>query len=630
MEYKILSKIKTPADIKGLSKKGLAMLQIELRDIIIQTVSKNGGHLASNLGVVELTLALHLVFDMPKDDIVFDVSHQTYAHKLLTGRYEDFNTIRTYGGLSGYANIRESVYDSFGAGHASTSISAAVGLRLAKDLNKESGEVVCVIGDGALTGGMAFEALNYIGHVHKKLIIVINDNERSISENVGALSGVLDSLRISKKYRGLKRSLRNEIPKIPLVGGAVKTAISKAKSMVKQAFVGGMFFEELGLTYIGIIDGHDLPQMIESFNLAKSVDGPIVIHVVTEKGRGYEKALKDPGKYHGVGAFSIEDGLSKGESKPESFSEVFGNKLVKMAEKDADICAITPAMAIGSQLCSFKNTYSERFFDVGIAEEHAMTMAAGLAKGGAKPYFAIYSTFLQRAYDQLIHDVCLQNLPVRICIDRAGLVGDDGPTHHGVFDMPMLMSTPNIEILSPTTKGELEYCLDYSLDIDSPLAIRYPRGIAPVIETGETVSLLPVASSGAGDIAILSFGTLCLEALKSATSLEETGYRIKFIKLIRLKPLNADYIADMLRGAKLVVTVEDSLIIGGFGAHIQSIINDFDLGAKHLSLGYPDSFVPHGKIDKLNEVLGLDAAGIEKSISKSARTLGINPIERGI
>ncbi len=612
-EFKILPKIKSPKDLKGLSLIEVLRLRNEIREMIISSVSKNGGHLSSNLGVVELTIAMHLAFDLPTDQIVFDVSHQSYTHKLLTGRYEGFSSIRTKGGLSGYCNIEESEYDAFGAGHASTSISAALGLRTAKDLKGESGEVVCVIGDGALTGGMSFEALNHLGHIDKKLIIIINDNERSISENVGAMTKVLNDLRTSKEYRGIKRSLSDSLPKIPLIGNFTKNVLIKAKSALKQAVVPGMFFENLGLTYIGIIDGHDVEDLIHGFKIAKEVDGPIVLHVATQKGRGYVPALENPGTYHGVSSFSVKDGVKR-EKEDKSYSDVFGEKIIDLANKDGDVCAITAAMSIGSGLCGFRKTFPDRFFDVGIAEAHAMTMAAGMARNGLKPYFAVYSTFMQRAYDQLIHDVCLQNLPVRICLDRAGVVGADGPTHHGVFDMPLLLAIPGIEILSPATHEELEYSMDYSLGVDSPLIIRYPRAKAISIDDLKEPTLEPVISDEDAEVLVVCFGSLTENAISSVKKLKSIGYKAGFLKFLRLKPIDCSRISKLISKTTLIVTVEDSQVSNGFGAYFETAIRKEGVSSRFLHLGYPDEFIHHGSISEINRDLGLDSEGLTKSI----------------
>lgn len=609
-----LAKTKTVKDLKPIELKVLAR---EIREEIIEVVSENGGHLASNLGVVELTLALHRVFDFPKDQLVFDVSHQSYTHKLITGRYDSFHSLRKAGGLTGYTNPKESEYDLFATGHASTSISSAMGLKTAKDIKGEEGEVIALIGDGALTGGLAFEALNNLGHSDKKVIVIINDNERSISDNVGALNSVLNNLRTSKKYRDVKRNLSSQLPKIPFVGKPVKNALVFAKSLAKQAFVSGMFFEEMGLTYIGIINGHDIGELCSALNMAKYMDGPIVVHVATTKGRGYRKAMLEPGKYHGVSAFQREEGLlTYGDYS--TYSDVFGTKILDLAEKDERVCAITAAMSLGTKLSKFENKYPSRFFDVGIAEGHAMTFSAGLAKNGLKPYFAVYSTFLQRAYDMLIHDVCLQDLPVTLCLDRCGLVGDDGATHHGVFDLNVLLSLPNLELISPYSKVDMDYALDYSLTCEHPLAIRYPRGLCPV--TDEKAGFDIVSKGEGSDVVIFAFGTLYGEAKKALDLLKDRAYGVKLCKLLRLKPLDEAGIKREAEGAKLVVTIEDSMITGGMGSLIRTILaGSFEKneGLKILNLGYPDRFVEHGNIAELNRELELDGRGIAASIERA-------------
>lgn len=614
MEQTILSNIGKTRTVKELAPLELNILAREIREEIIRVVSQNGGHLASNLGVVELTLALHRVFDFPKDQIVFDVSHQSYTHKLLTGRYEHFSTIRTLGGLTGYCNPKESDCDVFGAGHASTSISAALGLKVAKDIKGEEGDVIALIGDGALTGGLAFEALNNLGHSDKKVIVILNDNERSISGNVGALNSVLNNLRTSKPYKTVKRNLSSHLPKIPLLGEGMKKALVFAKSMAKQALVRGMFFEELGLTYIGIINGHNMEDLTSALQLAKYTEGPIVIHVVTKKGRGYRKAVLEPGKYHGVGAFQPDEGLLSAGDKL-TFSDVFGNKMVELAERDDRVCAITAAMSLGTKLSDFEAAHPNRFFDVGIAEGHALTFSCGLAKNGLKPYFAVYSTFLQRAYDMLIHDACLQNLPVTLCLDRCGLVGDDGPTHHGVFDLNVLLSIPNLEVLSPANKEDMDLCLDYSLGSDHPLVIRYPRALCP--STGEEASFELSSVQKEADVVILAFGSLYNEALKALELLKDKPYKVKLCKILRLKPLAEEELLKALEGSKTIVSIEDSMLVGGFGTKILTFCAERGLNQNILTLGYPDRFVEHGTIAQLNEILGLDAKGIAEKIDGS-------------
>lgn len=614
MEQSILSNIGKTRSVKDLSSLELSILAGEIRSEIIRVVSSNGGHLASNLGVVELTLALHRVFDFPGDQLVFDVSHQSYTHKLLTGRYEKFSTLRTLGGLTGYTNPDESDCDLFATGHASTSISSALGLKVAKDLKGEEGEVIALIGDGALTGGLALEGLNNLGHSNKKVIVILNDNERSISGNVGALTGVLNNLRTSKSYRTVKKNLSSQLPKIPLLGEGVKKALVFAKSMAKQALVKGMFFEELGLTYVGIINGHSMEDLNSALQLAKYAEGPIVVHVVTRKGRGYRKAVLEPGKYHGVGSFHPAEGLVLGEDKP-TFSDVFGNKMVELASGDDRVCAVTAAMSLGTKLSKFEELYPERFFDAGIAEGHALTFSCGLAKNGLKPYFGVYSTFLQRAYDMLIHDACLQNLPVTLCVDRCGLVGDDGPTHHGVFDLNVLLSIPNLEVLSPSNKEDMELSLDYSLTCDHPLVIRYPRALCP--SSGETASFDIGSLEEEADVTVLAFGSLYNEARKAMELLEEKPYRVKLSKILRLKPLDERELIRAVEGSEIVVVLEDSMLVGGFGSHVRTLLSKYGLSQILLSLGYPDRFVEHGSIAELNEILGLDALSLAKTIDRA-------------
>lgn len=618
--YKILPKIKHSSDVKSLSTIEIMKLSSEIRSLIIETVSKNGGHLASNLGVVELSIALHLAFDFPRDQLVFDVSHQSYAHKLLSGRFDQFATLRTYKGLSGYCKITESEYDAFGAGHASTSISAALGLKIANDLNGIVNHVIAVIGDGALTGGMAFEALNSLGNMQRKLITIINDNEQSISKNVGALSSILNNLRTSKKYTQMKVDFRNTIPKIPVVGTSIKNFVSRTKNMLKHELVEGMFFEELGLTYIGIIDGHDIAQMKTIFEAIKEFDSPVVLHVITKKGKGYLPASKNPCIYHGVGKFDYHKGIEEVEEKDSaslSYSDVFGKKLVELAAKDDQLVAITAAMDQGTRLEYFKEAYKERFFDVGIAEANAMTLSAGMARNGLKPYFAVYSTFLQRAYDQLIHDVCLQKLPVRICLDRCGLVGEDGPTHHGVFDMQMLLAIPNLELLSPYSKEDLEYCLEYSLQAETPLCIRYPRGKA--ISSAMRPSLEAQGESVKTQVTVFAYGTFFPLAERVSDALNALGISAKTVKLLRLKPLDSKHIAELSLGSEWIVSIEDGQQICGFSSYLRTVLQAGGNRFQYLSFGYPDRFVEHGSIAELHQALGFEAEKIAASIQETVR-----------
>ncbi len=615
MEYKLLPNIKESSDIKDLSRIELLRLANEIRTKIIDTVSKNGGHLASNLGIVELTIALHLAFDFPKDQLVFDVSHQSYTHKLLAGQFDSFHTLRTFKGLSGYCKISESEYDVFGAGHASTSISAALGIRTAKDLKNDDSNVIALIGDGALSGGMALEALNSVGHMQKKMIIVLNDNEQSISKNVGALSSLLNNMRTSKKYIKIKDDLNDKLPQIPIIGTSIRDFIAKSKNMIKQGVVEGMFFEELGITYIGLLDGHNIPQMVQIFEAVKELSTPVIIHTVSKKGKGYIPAIKNPEIYHGVGSFDPTIGIENKESSSISFSEVFGNKMIDLGKKDDSVLAITAAMDIGTKLTSFKETYPKRFFDMGIAEEHSMTFAAGLAKEGLKPYFAVYSTFLQRAYDQLIHDVSLQNLPVRICIDRCGIVGEDGATHHGIFDMPVLLSIPNLELLSPASKEDLELCLDYSLDVNNPLCIRYPRAKAPSFDI--EASLEPISNHDNARVVIVSFGVFYPLAIEIKDELSSMGIDAKLIKLTRLKPLNIEKVLEYIADAELIVTIEDSQKIGGFGSYLRTMIEEHNKRFEYLSFAYPDKFIEQGTIAELNLDMGFEAEKMAIEIKES-------------
>lgn len=610
-KYNLLNENLSNKVLKSLTYKELLALSVEIRDRIIMTVSNTGGHLSSNLGVVELTLALHRVFDLEKDQIVFDVSHQSYTHKILTGRNKDFDTLRSFGGISGFSKISESKYDAFGAGHASTSISAALGLKIAKEAKGDDSKVIALIGDGAMTGGLAFEALNHVGHSKKDLIIILNDNMMSISENVGAMSKILSRLRISKTYLDLKKNTKGQLEKIPK-GKFISSTLSKAKSLVKQAFVENMFFEDLGLNYIGLVDGHNIKELEETLIRAKNVKGPLVIHVITEKGRGYRPAKKYPDIYHGVGNFSVKEGLSN-DTKGDNFSKVVGKKLIDLAKDDSDIVAITAAMRKGTGLEEFSKKFPNRFFDVGIAEAHGLCLAAGMARNNLKPYFAVYSTFLQRAYDQLIHDVCLQNLPVRILVDRCGLVGDDGPTHHGVFDMNVFLSIPNLKIISPATKPELELALDVSKNINSPLIIRYPKTTAPQT-IFDTKPSLDIEIIGDGkDLSLVSFGYMSELAYKLYKELISKGISAKLIIYRVLKPFDEEEFIELVKNSKLLVSIEDSMKIGGFGSFLNSILSKNDLKSKFLSFAYEDEFITHGEISKLMEDANLS---IEHMLTK--------------
>ncbi len=614
MNYKILSTIKGPNDIKTLNHRQLIRLSAEIRHYITHTTSLCGGHLASNLGVVELTLALHLTFDSPRDQIVFDVSHQTYVHKILTGRYEQFVTLRQFGGLSGFAKRAESPHDIFNAGHASTSLSAAYGLAKARDLQGLEHHVIAVIGDGALSGGMAYEALNNIGHNHTKMLIILNDNEMSIDQNVGSITKYLSRLRTTPSYYKAKRDVHMVIDNIPAIGRPISSSISRVKDSLKQLLVPEMLFEELGLTYIGVIDGHDMLQLSEILNRVKTVEGPVLLHVKTKKGKGVQYAELYPEKYHGVSPFDVTTGATKQSIKAKTFSDVFGETIIDMAAADNSICAITAAMPAGTGLKGFSRLYPERFFDVGIAEGHAVTFAAGLAVNGVKPYFAVYSTFLQRGYDQLIHDVCLQNLAVVFCIDRAGLVGNDGETHHGIFDLSYLLSVPNITVFAPKDGADLRYMLKAARAIDSPVAIRYPRGSC--YDDGvETTDYQAVECIDKGDqFTIIAVGTMYHVARAALDILAERDYYGRLVMPKQLKPLALDTVLQHVVIDKPLFTLEDNNAIGGFGSYLTYCLAAAELPIRPHIMAIDDSFVTHGSVAQLLNSLGLDAPHVAERI----------------
>lgn len=616
-EYPLLSQINSPEDLKRLSVRDVYRLAEELRDVIIRVVAANGGHLAPNLGVVELTLALHRVFDSPRDRIIWDVGHQCYVHKIITGRREQFPTIRQAGGLSGFPKRRESVHDAFDTGHSSTSISAAVGMALARDLREEKFDVVAVIGDGALTGGMAFEALNHAGHQRTKIIVVLNDNEMSISENVGAVSAYLSRLRTDPMYYRSKDELEALLNRVPTIGKTVLKTLERIKDSFKYLVVPGMLFEELGFTYFGPIDGHNLEELEEVLKNARKAKEPVLVHVVTRKGKGYPPAEKNPDKFHGVGPFDIATGETPASAVP-SYTDVFGETLVKLAEKDEDIVAITAAMPSGTGLNRFAARFPERFFDVGIAEEHAVTMAAGMAVEGLKPVVAIYSTFLQRAYDQILHDVCLQELPVVFALDRAGLVGEDGATHQGVFDFSYLRHIPNMIVMAPKDERELQDMLFTALSAQRPVAFRYPRGRGVGVELTDEPSLLPL---GRGELlregrdgVIVAVGNTVHPALEAAQVLDREGVTMAVINARFVKPLDRELILTWGTKTGLIVTVEENVLAGGFGSAVLELLEEEGIHLPVLRLGLPDRFIHHGPADMLRRQYCLTAEGIAEKV----------------
>ncbi|SDF76953.1 1-deoxy-D-xylulose-5-phosphate synthase [Thermoanaerobacter thermohydrosulfuricus] len=612
----MLEQINSPYDLKKIDKKDFPLLCEEIRQFLIEKVSKTGGHLASNLGIVELTVALHYVFNSPVDKIIWDVGHQCYVHKIITGRKDQFDTLRKFNGLSGYTKRTESVHDIFGAGHSSTSISAALGIAKARDLKGEKYSVVAVIGDGALTGGMAFEALNNAGRSKTDLIVVLNHNEMSISENVGSLSLYLSKLRTDPTYNKLKQEVDNLLNIVPPIGKSLHKYIERIKDSVKQLVVSGMFFEEMGFTYLGPIDGHDVDSLIEVLERAKKIKGPILVHVITKKGKGYKFAEKFPDKFHSAAPFDIQTGKFVNEGQA-TYSDVFGKTLTEMALKDDKIVAITAAMPEGTGLIHFAKLIPERFFDVGIAEQHATTFAAGMAVQGYKPYFAVYSTFLQRAYDQLIHDVCIQKLPVVFAIDRAGIVGEDGETHQGVFDLSYLRPIPNIAIMSPKDANELVEMVKLSRNLDFPVAIRYPRGKAGEFDITRECSIefgkAELISEGT-EIAIFALGRMVGKVLEAKEILKASDLQPFIVNLRFVKPVDEELILDISNKVKFIVTVEDNVIAGGVGSAILELLNSNGIYKPVLRLGFPDKFIEHGDVENLFKKYNLDAESIANTI----------------
>ncbi|MDF2889661.1 MAG: dxs [Clostridia bacterium] len=620
----ILDRINSPEDLKLLKEKELKQLSGEVREYIINTVSETGGHLASNLGVVELSIALHKVFDSPQDKIIWDVGHQAYIHKLLTGRKEQLKTIRKYGGLSGFPKRSESEHDIFETGHSSTSISAALGIAKARDLSGDDYNVIAVIGDGSLTGGMAFEALNHAGDFPTKLIVILNDNNMSISDNIGGMANYLSKIRTVPAYFKFKARVGSVLKKIPLLGSPIFNSAEKLKNWFKYLLVPGIIFEELGFKYLGPIDGHDIHNLEYVLKRAKSYNGyPVFIHVITTKGKGYEKAENAPEKYHGVNPFDIESGESKKSSSGRSYSNVFGDWISEAALKDKRVAAVTAAMPDGTGLTKFSRQHKDRFFDVGIAEQHAVTFSAGLAVGGYKPYFAVYSTFLQRAYDQIAHDVCMQNLPVTFAIDRAGIVGADGETHHGVFDIAYLRPMPNITIMSPKDGKEMEQMLDFTLQLDSPCAIRYPRGTEHnfdennnPIKLGKSEVLLQ-----GSEAAIIAEGKMVRTAYLACQQLKEKGYTLTLINARFIKPLDEEMLIEAAQKYKTIFTLEDGILSGGMGSGILEFFDKKNINANVKVIAYDDKFITHGETEELHKIHEMDAEGIAVRIQRTLEGL---------
>jgi 1-deoxy-D-xylulose-5-phosphate synthase len=611
----LLETIHYPADLKKLPIEKLSALAEEIRSFLLTTVSETGGHLGSNLGAVELTLALHYCFTTPQDKIIWDVGHQAYTHKILTGRRDVFATQRQYKGISGFPKRSESEHDAFGVGHASTSISAGLGMAVADALNHHTNNVIAVIGDGSLTGGIAFEGLNQAGHLKKNLIVVLNDNEMSISKNVGAFSAFVSRKMTTRHFRELKREMKELLTSIPAIGKDILKFARRAENSLKSFLTPGALFEALGFDYIGPIDGHDLPRLIEVFSNASEADVPQLIHVMTTKGKGYSPAEKTPDKFHGVGAFDLSTGKAPAKVAARSYTEVFGRTLVELAQEDPALVAITAAMPDGTGLNYFAEALPERFFDVGIAEQHGVCFAAGLAADGLKPVVAIYSTFMQRAYDQVFHDICLQNLPVVIAMDRAGLVGDDGPTHHGVFDISFLRHLPGLTFMAPKDENELRHMLKTALSLNKPVALRYPRGAGYGVALDEAIKILPV---GKGELlregtalTIVAIGATVMPALKAAEQLAQQGIQSAVVNARFIKPLDSELILSQARSTGAIITVEENVLQGGFGSAVLELLYDNDLGHVRIKrLGLPDRFIEHGSQAQLRNDVGIDTEGI--------------------
>ena len=610
-----LELIRKENDIKKLSDEQLDGLADEIRRFLIEKISRTGGHLASNLGAVELTMALHLTLDFPEDKLIWDVGHQSYTHKLLTGRSGGFDTLRKYGGMSGFPKRKESDCDAFDTGHSSTSISAGLGLVEARELLGQDHTVVSVIGDGSMTGGMAYEALNNASRLKSNFIIVLNDNHMSISENVGGISRYLSGLRTTQTYTEIKKGVEGTLKKIPGRGDRLVSQLRKTKSGIKQLFVPGMFFEDMGITYLGPVDGHDVRKLVKVLNEAKRVDHAVLVHVITEKGKGYRPAEENPSRFHGTGPFDIRTGEPAEKSSTDSYTEVFSKVLADIARKDEKVVAITAAMADGTGLAPFKKYFPKRFFDVGIAEEHAMTFAAGLAAGGMKPVFAVYSSFLQRAYDQTLHDVCLQDLPVVIAVDRAGLVGSDGETHQGIFDLSFLTSIPNMTVISPKNRWEMADMLRFAVDYPHPVALRYPRGEAyegmkefrAPVEYGKSEVLYEEK-----DIAVIFVGHMAELADRVRSGIREAGYSCSLINARFVKPLDTQLLDRLSRTHRLFVTIEENVVSGGFGEQVMEYASDAKLPVYVRNIGLPDDYVEHGNVEILRRETGLDCGRIVK------------------
>ena len=609
----ILEQIKGPEDLKKLTSEELSQLAEEIRAFLIEKISHTGGHLASNLGVVELTIALFRTFDLPEDKIIWDVGHQSYTHKILSGRRMEFDELRQYGGLSGFPKRKESPYDSFDTGHSSTSISAGLGIAQGRDILGEDYKVVSVIGDGALTGGMAYEALNNAARMKKNFIIILNDNKMSISENVGGMSRYLGGLRTGAGYNDLKKNVADTLERIPVVGGRMIDKIKRTKNSIKQLFIPGMLFENMGITYLGPVDGHNIPALCKVLKEAQKLDHAVLVHVLTKKGKGYEPAEKNPAHFHGVSPFDIKTGKPLAEKKYPTYTDVFSKKLCQLGETHPELVAVTAAMPDGTGVAAFGKKFPDRFFDVGIAEAHAVTSAAGMAAAGLRPVVAVYSSFLQRGYDQILHDVCIQNLSVLFAVDRAGLVGSDGETHQGIFDYSYLTSIPNMSVAAPKNLWELRAMLDFAMDYKAPFAIRYPRGTA---YRGLKEFMQPIAY-GKGEIiyeeeniALLAVGSMVSTGEHVRAKLKEEGVSCTLANARFVKPFDKELVDRLAKNHRLIVTMEENVLQGGFGLPVTAYIHEHYPQVKVMNIALPDAYVEHGNVSVLRKGLGIDSDSI--------------------
>ncbi|MEG2451738.1 MAG: 1-deoxy-D-xylulose-5-phosphate synthase [Clostridium sp.] len=615
----ILEKINGPEDVKKLNDIQIEELTEEIRTFLIEKISHTGGHLASNLGVVELTIALYLAFDLPTDKIIWDVGHQSYTHKILSGRKENFDGLRQYGGLSGFPKRKESPFDSFDTGHSSTSISAGLGMAMGRDVLGETYSIVSVIGDGALTGGMAYEALNNAARMKKNFIIVLNDNNMSISENVGGMSRYLSNLRAGQGYNELKKSVAGTLSRIPKIGSDLVDTLLRTKNSIKQLLIPGMWFENMGITYLGPVDGHDVNGLVKIFKEAKKMDHAVLIHVVTKKGKGYRPAEKNPSAFHGVEPFDIETGKPLNQKMYPSYTDVFAKEICRMAEINPRLVALTAAMPDGTGLKRFSKMYPDRFFDVGIAEEHGVTTAAGMAAAGLKPVVVVYSSFLQRAYDQILHDVCIQNLPVLFCVDRAGLVGSDGETHQGIFDLSFLSTIPNMSVMAPKNLWEFQEMLIFGIDYEGPMAIRYPRGQA---YRGLKEFLAPIEYKKSEilyeeeRIALLAVGSMVSTAEHIRNKLKDMGHPCTLVNGRFIKPVDTDVVDRLAKNHRYIVTLEENVLRGGYGEEITGYVQKHYPGIKVVNIALPDAYVEHGNVTRLRSDLGIDSDSILEKLKR--------------